>query len=60
MSIASALRTKRQSSLTLEQIEDCKVGPQGDRAIGVTVTKWFDGVKVIVVLNDNIVVLNSY
>ncbi len=37
VSIASALRTKRQSSLTLEQIEDCKVGPKDDKAIGVPV-----------------------
>jgi hypothetical protein len=32
-------------SLTFQQIKDCKEGPQGDKAVGVTVAKIFDGVE---------------
>ena len=43
--VASYLRPKTLSTLTYQQIEDCKTRPQVERAIGVTVAKWFDGVK---------------
>ncbi len=43
--IASVVLKNKQCSLTLQQIEDCKVGPLGEKAIGVTVAKHFDGVE---------------
>jgi hypothetical protein len=39
------LRPKNKGSLTFQQIKDCKDGPQGEKAIGVTVAKTFDGVE---------------
>jgi hypothetical protein len=32
-------------SLTLQQIKDCREGPQGESAVGVTVAKMFEGVE---------------
>ncbi len=43
--IATVLTKKKESSLTREQIEDCKFGPKDERALGVTVAKLFDGVE---------------
>jgi hypothetical protein len=43
--VARLLRPKNKGSLTFQQIKDCKDGPQGDKAIGVTVAKTFDGVE---------------
>ena len=43
--VARLLRPKLNTTLTLEQIQDCKDGPKGDRAVGVTVAKLFDGVE---------------
>jgi hypothetical protein len=43
--IASVVLKKKNSSLTREQIENCKVGPIGEKALGVTVAKQFDGVE---------------
>jgi hypothetical protein len=42
--VARLLRPKKKGSLTF-QIKDCKDGPQGDKAIGVTVANTFDGVE---------------
>jgi hypothetical protein len=42
--MARILRPKKKGSLTYQQIKDCKDGPQGDKAVGVTVAKKFDGV----------------
>ncbi len=48
--IAAVLRKKKEctSSLTLEQIQDCEVGPKDDKAVGVTVAKIFDGVEYLI------------
>ncbi len=43
--VATLLRPKSKSTLTLLQTEECKVGPIGDRAVGKTVAKMFDGVE---------------
>jgi hypothetical protein len=43
--LAMLLRPKTAGSLTLEQIQECKEGPLGDKTIGKTVAKTFDGVK---------------
>jgi hypothetical protein len=44
--VARLLRPKKTvCSLTLQQIQDCKEGPQGEKAVGVTVAKLFDGVE---------------
>ncbi len=43
--VAALLRPKSSSTLTLEQIEECKVGPVGEKAVGKTVAKMFDGVE---------------
>ena len=42
---ATLLRQEKGNELSLEQIQDCKEGPVGERAIGVTVAKIFDGVE---------------
>jgi hypothetical protein len=39
--VASLLR----SYLTLEQIQDCEEGPKDEKAVGVEVAKYFDGVQ---------------
>ncbi len=43
--VARLLRPKNKGSLTFQQIKDCQDGPQGDKAIGVTIGKTFDGVE---------------
>jgi hypothetical protein len=43
--VATLLRPKSSSTLTLQQIEECKVGPVGGKAVGKTVAKIFDGVE---------------
>jgi hypothetical protein len=43
--VASLLRPKSSSALTLQQIEECNVGPVGEKAVGKTVAKLFDGVE---------------
>ncbi len=43
--VAMLLKPKKAGSLTLQQIQECKEGPQGDKAVGKTVAKIFDGVK---------------
>jgi hypothetical protein len=43
--VATLLRHEKDNELSLEQIQDCKEGPVGERAIGVTVAKTFDGVE---------------
>jgi hypothetical protein len=43
--LASLLPPKSSSALTMQQIEECNVGPVGDKAIGKTVAKFFDGVQ---------------
>jgi hypothetical protein len=37
--------TVKSKTLTLKEIQDCKEGPVGERAIGVTIAKTFDGVE---------------
>jgi hypothetical protein len=39
------LRQENSVTLTEQQIKDCQEGPQGKRAIGVSVAKVFDGVQ---------------
>ncbi len=39
------VRRVEGKSLTLQEIQDCKDGPLGQRAIGVTIAKTFDGVE---------------
>ncbi len=43
--VATLLRPKTGTNLSLEQIQSCKEGPQGEKAIGVTIAKMFDGVE---------------
>ncbi len=43
--VAQLLRPRNTSNLTKEQIDECKEGPDGDKAVGKTVAKMFDGVK---------------
>ena len=43
--VAQLLRPRNTSNLTKEQIDECKEGPVGDKAVGKTVAKMFDGVK---------------
>ncbi len=43
--VASLLRPKNPSSLTLQQIEECKIGPLGEAAVGKTIAKMFEGVE---------------
>ncbi len=43
--VANLLIPSQTGSLTLEQIKDCKDGPEGEKAIGKTVAKFFDDVK---------------
>jgi hypothetical protein len=43
--VASLLRPKSSSTLSLLQIEECKVGPVGELAVGKTIAKMFDGVE---------------
>ena len=41
----TVLRPEKGTNLTQQQIQDCKEGPMGQRAVGVTVAKTFDGVE---------------
>ena len=43
--VASLLQAKEGTSLTRELIQDMKDGPKGQRAVGKTVAKIFDGVE---------------
>ena len=43
--IARVVLQSKQNSLTRQQIADCKDGPLGEKALGVTVAKHFDGVE---------------
>jgi hypothetical protein len=43
--VATLLQYKTATSLTSAQVQDIKEGPQGQKAVGVTVCKMFEGVK---------------
>ena len=43
--VATLLRQEKGSTLTLRQIQNCQEGPKGENAIGVTVSKTFEGVE---------------
>ena len=43
--IARVVLQSKQNSLTRQQIADCKDGPLGEKAMGVTVAKQFNGVE---------------
>ncbi len=43
--VATLLRKEKDTTLSLQQIQDCKEGPKGKKAIGVSVAKLFDGVE---------------
>ncbi len=43
--VASLIKQKTATSLTIEQMQDLKEGPKGEKAVGVTITKLFDGVE---------------
>jgi hypothetical protein len=43
--VATVLRPEKGINLTQQQIQDCKEGSMGQRAVGVTVAKTFDGVE---------------
>ena len=43
--LVTLVRRVEGKSLTLQEIQDCKDGPLGQRAIGVTIAKIFDGVE---------------
>jgi hypothetical protein len=39
------IRHNKDINLSLQQIQDCKEGPVGERAVGVTIAKTFDGIE---------------
>ena len=39
--VANLMIPSQTGSFTLEQIKDCKDGPEGEKAIGKTVAKFF-------------------
>jgi hypothetical protein len=43
--VATLLRKEKDTTLSLQQIQDCKEGPKGEKTIGVSVAKLFDGVE---------------
>ncbi len=43
--IVITLRQEKGQSLNAQQIQDCKEGPLGEKAVGVTIAKTFDGVQ---------------
>jgi hypothetical protein len=43
--VATLIRKEKDTTLSLQQIQDCQEGPKGDKAIGVTVAKIFEGVE---------------
>ncbi len=43
--LATLLGHEKGKNLTLQQIQDCKDGPIGDKAVGVTIAKTFEGVE---------------
>ncbi len=43
--VAMLLKPSKAGSLTLQQIQECKDGPEGEREVGKTVAKIFDEVK---------------
>ncbi len=43
--IATSIRKEKGTTLTIQQIKDCQEGPKGDKAIGVSVAKFFEGVE---------------
>ena len=43
--VANLLRKEKGATLSLQQIQDCQVGPKGEKAIGVSAAKLFDGVE---------------
>jgi hypothetical protein len=45
ISVVRLLGSKTVTKLTSQQIQDCTEGPKGEKAIGVTVAKLFDGVE---------------
>ncbi len=49
--VAKLLSIKKAGSLTLEQIQKCKEGPEGDKAVGKTVAKKSDGVQFIGIID---------
>ncbi len=44
MPVCQLLQPRKTVSLTQAQIDECKEGPEGDKAVGKTVAKIFDGV----------------
>jgi hypothetical protein len=42
--VAQLLKPRKTGCLTKEMIDECKEGPEGDKAVGKTVAKIFDGV----------------
>ncbi len=43
--VATLLRKEKGTTLSQQQIQDCQEGPKGEKAIGVTVSKTFEGVE---------------
>jgi hypothetical protein len=43
--VVTLLRKEKGTTLSLQQINDCKEGPKGEKAIGVSVAKLFEGVE---------------
>ncbi len=43
--LTTLLRQEKGKKLTQQQIQDCKEGPMGEKAVGVTIAKTFDGVQ---------------
>jgi hypothetical protein len=43
--VATLLQPKTVSRLNLQEIEECKEGPKGEKAIGKVVAKMFDGLE---------------
>jgi hypothetical protein len=43
--VALLLKTKKAGNLTLKEIQACKEGPEGEKAVGKRVAKYFDDNK---------------
>ncbi len=43
--VVTLLRKEKGTTLSLQQINDCKEGPKGEKEIGVSVAKLFEGVE---------------
>ncbi len=60
VTVPNLLIPSQTGSMAVEQIQDCKDGPQGQKAIGKTVAKLFDEVKFTGIIDSFRKVRNRY